>query len=59
MKWWAQQDSNSTGDTSAADDVYQRIAALKQRPVSSPETAKVFHYDPDESLRLHGKPKKS
>lgn len=50
-----------TSDMSAADDVYQRIAAFKQRPASPPETIKVFHYDPDEPLHLHEKiePKKS
>jgi hypothetical protein len=38
-----------------SDDVYQRIAALKKQPASPPETAKVFHYDPDEPLHLHEK----
>ena len=36
----------------AEDDVYQRIAALKQRkePIENPSN--LFHYDPDEPLRL-------
>jgi len=39
----------------AADEVYNRIAALKQRPVSAPKTTKVFQYDPNEPLHLHEK----
>jgi IS30 family transposase len=35
-----------------ADDLHQRIAALKQRPASIQGTAKQFHYDPDEPLHL-------
>ena len=38
-----------------SDDVYQRIAALKKQPALPPETAKIFHYDPDEPLHLHEK----
>ena len=38
-----------------SDDVYHRIAALKRRPASPSEPAKVFHYDPDEPLHLHEK----
>ena len=43
------------GDMAAPDDVYQRIAALKQKPASVAATAKVFHYDPDDPLRLPSK----
>lgn len=42
-------------DMIPVEDVYQRIAALKLRPASPPETARVFHYDPDEPLHLHEK----
>jgi hypothetical protein len=38
-----------------ADDVHQRIAALKQRPASIQGTPKLFHYDPDEPLHLQQK----
>jgi IS30 family transposase len=34
------------------DEVYRRIAALKQRPAPPENSSKVFHYDPDEPLRL-------
>ena len=39
----------------AVDEVYQRIAALKQRPSSTQSNTKLFHYDPDEPLHLPGK----
>ncbi len=45
----------STGKESAptADEVQQRIAALKGRPVPRPANpSKEFQYDPDEPLRL-------
>jgi hypothetical protein len=38
------------------DDAYRRISALKQSKPSAPKTADLFHYDPNEPLRL---PKKS
>jgi hypothetical protein len=37
------------------DEVYQRIAALKQRPTSPPLSSKQFRYDPDEPLHLPSK----
>ena len=37
------------------DEVYQRIAALKQRPASSENSPKLFHYDPDQPLHLPSK----
>jgi IS30 family transposase len=37
------------------DEVYQRIAALKQRPASSEQSSGLFHYDPDEPLHLSPK----
>jgi len=37
---------------SVNDEVYQRIAALKQRPPLSENSSKLFHYDPDEPLHL-------
>jgi hypothetical protein len=44
--------------TSPAEDVRQRIAALKLRPVPV-EAPKLFHYDPDEPLRLVPKGEKT
>ena len=41
----------------AADPVYQRIAALKQRTVPVRSPANLFHYDPDKPLQLSQKPK--
>ncbi len=38
--------------SSAADDVYQRIAALKQRPAPIGKSTDLFHYDPNEPLHL-------
>jgi hypothetical protein len=40
----------------AIDEVYRRIAILKQRPASVAKTAELFHYDPNEPLHL---PKKA
>jgi hypothetical protein len=37
------------------DEVHQRIAALKQRPVPAQTSPKQFHYDPSEPLRLRPK----
>jgi hypothetical protein len=34
------------------NEVYRRIAELKQRPVATQTIPKVFHYDPDEPLHL-------
>ncbi len=39
----------------AADDVYQRIAALKQRAAPIGKSTEVFHYDPNEPLHLPNK----
>ena len=36
----------------SADEVYERIAALKVRPVQIETTPKPFHYDPNEPLHL-------
>jgi hypothetical protein len=41
------------------EEVRQRIAALKQRPVPTEAVPKLFHYDPDEPLRLLPKTEKS
>jgi len=38
------------------NDIYRRIAALKQSQPSTAKTADLFHYDPNEPLQL---PKKS
>jgi hypothetical protein len=35
-----------------SDEVYRRIAELKQRPVATQTIPKLFHYDPDEPLHL-------
>jgi len=43
---------------SPSEEVRQRIAALKQRPVPA-EAPKLFHYDPDEPLRLLPKTEKT
>ncbi len=37
------------------DEVYQHIAALKQRPALSEQSSDLFHYDPDEPLHLSPK----
>src|SRR5215475_4663641 len=42
---------NLAKQTQTPEEVRQRIEALKQRPVPA-ETPKLFHYDPDEPLRL-------
>jgi IS30 family transposase len=39
-------------ETSAVDEVHQRIAALKQRTEPKQTTPKQFHYDPTEPLHL-------
>jgi hypothetical protein len=38
------------------DIVYQKIAALKQRPVTAPNAANPFQYDPEEPLQLIPRP---
>ena len=43
----------------AVDEVHQRIAALKRRPVPAETSPKQFHYDPSEPLRLPPKERKS
>jgi IS30 family transposase len=37
------------------EDVYRRIAALKQRPTSTKMPSTLFNYDPDEPLQLPSK----
>ncbi len=44
--------SGVTSEPSAVDDVYQRIAALKQRRAPVAKHTEVFHYDPNEPLHL-------
>ena len=39
-------------ETLVNDEVYRRIAALKQRPALPENSSKLFHYDPDEPLHL-------
>jgi hypothetical protein len=34
------------------EEVYQRIAELKQRPALSNRSSKLFHYDPDQPLHI-------
>ena len=41
------------------EEVRQRMAALKQRPVPTEAVPKLFHYDPDEPLRLLPKTEKT
>lgn len=48
----SEEASCAAKETPAVDVVYQRIASIKQRPASIPTTAKRFHYDPNEPLRL-------
>jgi hypothetical protein len=36
----------------ADEEVYQRIAELKQRPTLYNRSSKLFHYDPDEPLHI-------
>lgn len=43
--------------TAENENVYRRIAALKQRPASAEDLSKLFRYDPDEPLQLPSKPK--
>jgi hypothetical protein len=45
--------------TPLPEEVRQRIAALKQRPVLAEAVPKLFHYDPDEPLRLLPKTEKT
>jgi len=47
----------TTEPKTTEDSVYQRIAALKQRPVPVQNAANAFHYDPDKPLQLPQKPK--
>jgi hypothetical protein len=44
--------TSSTKNANSPDEVRQRIAELKQQPVVTQTVPKVFHYDPDEPLRL-------
>ncbi len=44
--------SRATSQPSAVDNVYQRIAVLKQPPASVAKNTEVFHYDPNEPLHL-------
>ena len=43
----------------AVDELHQRIAALKLRPVPVQTSPKQFHYDPSEPLRLPPKKRKN
>jgi len=45
--------------TPAPEEVRQRIVALKQRPIPMEAVPKLFHYDPDEPLRLLPKTEKT
>jgi hypothetical protein len=38
------------------DDIYRRIAAVKQSKPSAAKTADLFHYDPNEPLHLPKRP---
>jgi IS30 family transposase len=44
--------SRTQNAESALDDVYARIADLKQRPAAVQKSNEPFHYDPDEPLNL-------
>jgi hypothetical protein len=48
----SEEASCAAKETPAVDVVYQRVASIKQRPALIPETAKLFHYDPNEPLQL-------
>jgi hypothetical protein len=48
--------SHAKKDLPEIDDTYRRIAALKQSKPSAAKTADLFHYDPNEPLRI---PKKT
>lgn len=43
---------SSAEKVTVVDEVYRRIAALKQRPVPIQTSPEQFHYDPSEPLRL-------
>ena len=43
---------SATESKLSLDSVYQKIAALKQRPVTAPNAANPFQYDPEEPLQL-------
>jgi len=43
----------------SADEVHQRIAALKRRPIPVQTSCEKFHYDPSEPLRLPPKKRKN
>jgi hypothetical protein len=50
---------NVTETPAAIDEIQKRIAALKSRPIPATETnPKIFHYDPDQPLRLPSKSRK-
>jgi hypothetical protein len=40
----------------STDEVFQRIAALKKQPPVASSSSKLFHYDPNEPLRIERKP---
>jgi hypothetical protein len=42
----------ANGQNLPSDEVYRRIAELKQQPVVSQEIPEAFRYDPDEPLHL-------
>ena len=46
----------TTGTKTTDDSVYQRIAALKQRPAPVQNAINLFHFDPDKPLQLPQKP---
>jgi hypothetical protein len=53
----AEENGILTTETKTTDDsVYQRIAALKQRPAPVQNAVNLFHFDPDKPLQLPQKP---
>jgi hypothetical protein len=50
-----QEGASVKRETPAIDEVYKRIAALKQRSALPQNSSKHFHYDPDEPLHLPSK----
>lgn len=42
----------------ATDEVFERIAALKKQPTTASSSSKLFHFDPNEPLRIERKPEK-
>lgn len=48
----------SNRENPSFDEVYRRMAELKQKPIPPQTTPELFHYDPDKPLHILPKPEK-